>query len=63
LSLEASLARAGGWGSQLLEFHIKRKGPLMQGTESSFAILSNEEMIVISTGNYKFLPKNWQKII
>jgi hypothetical protein len=55
LSLEASLARAGGWGSQLYESHIKRKGPLMQRTECSSVIPSNEETIAISTGNYKFL--------
>jgi hypothetical protein len=29
LSLEALLSRGGGWGSQLQEFHIKRKGPLI----------------------------------
>jgi hypothetical protein len=39
------------------------KGPLMQGTECSSAIPSNEEMIAISTGNYKFLPKNCHEMI
>jgi hypothetical protein len=57
LSLEALLSRGGGWGSQLQEFHIKRKGPLMQRAECSSAIPSNDETIAISTGNYKFLQK------
>jgi hypothetical protein len=63
LSLEASLDRGGGWGSQLEEVCIKRKGPLMQGTECSSAIPSNEETVAISPGNYKFLPENCQEII
>jgi hypothetical protein len=34
LSLETSLARGEGWGSELQEFHIKWKGPLMQGKQN-----------------------------
>jgi hypothetical protein len=37
LSLEASLARGGGWGSLLEEFHRKMKAVIMQTSGMIFS--------------------------